>query len=74
MMLERRKNSGERGGKEIEKGATEARKSSFKLATRADSDAAKRDRVFMSKRAWRRRYEGWKEVVFTRRECVRVKL
>lgn len=50
-------------------GTTEVRKSSLKLATRADSDAAKGDRVFISKRAWRRRYEGWEEVVFTRGEC-----
>lgn len=56
MTLERRKNSGE-GEKERkrEKDVTEARKSSFKLAARADSVAAKGDRVFMSKRAWRRR-------------------
>jgi len=81
MMLERRKKCGERerdreserarereGG---ERDAIEARKSSLKLATRADSDAAKGDRVFMSKRAWRRRQEGWKEVVFTRGEYTR---
>jgi len=59
----------ERGGGEGD--AIEARKSSLKLATRADSDAAKGDRVFMSKRAWRRRQEGWKEVVFTRGEYTR---
>lgn len=48
--------------------ATEAQKSSLKLATRADGDAAKRDRVFTSKRVWRREYRGMGEgeVVFTR--------
>lgn len=66
-----RSNEGRILGKERgrEKGATEARASSLKLATRADSDAAKGDRVFMSKRAWHRRYEGWEEVVFTRGGC-----
>lgn len=61
-MLERRKNSREESERE-------ARKSSLKLATRADSDAAKGDRVFMSKRARRRRHEGWEEVVFTHDGC-----
>lgn len=48
--------------------ATEAQKSSLKLATRADGDAAKGDRVFTSKRVWRREYRGMGEgeVVFTR--------
>lgn len=64
-MLERRKKNlngnweGEGvGERKCVDDATEARKSSLKLATRADGDAAKGDRVFMSKRVWRREYEG----------------
>lgn len=60
---------GEAGGKggSVED-ATEARKSSLKLATRADGDAAKGDRVFTSKLVWRREYRGMGEgeVVFNR--------